>query len=133
MGRQGTKETQITISKQKAHWEGNDNFPHTALVYREIKRNLLCSNSTLPLRCEPQMLLFSHDVPSFYHIFFPSDFCPQGGPVSRAMFASAFPFVLQVLQWRLLPQNSRSLPLTHLCVPPQNLSLPFRLLSSSHL
>ena len=48
VGRQGTKETQIAVSKQKAHWEGNSPFPYTALVYGEIKSKLICS-AAVPL------------------------------------------------------------------------------------
>lgn len=48
MGRQGAKETQIAVFKQKAHWEGNSGFPHAALAYREIKSQLICS-APIPL------------------------------------------------------------------------------------
>lgn len=100
MGRQGTEEAQITVSKQKAHWEGNLPFPCTALVYREIKSKLSCS-TPIPLcrsdvnprccfSCTISLLsvIFSSQQISLLkesHVCFSFPFCPPG----TAMEASA--------------------------------------------
>lgn len=72
MGRQGAKETQIAVSKQKAHWEGSSPFLCTVIVYREIKSKLirsapvlLCHSDVNPRCC------FSHTMSLLSIMFSP--------------------------------------------------------------
>jgi len=135
VGRLGAKETQIAVFKRKAHWEGNSPFPHTALVYREIKSKLICS-APIPLchsdanpRC-----FFSHTM-SLPSVMFSSH---QISVLKEALLLESCLLQLSLLSSRycyrgFCLKTFVLCPLRFRAYLPKNLSNPLKLLRLSHL